>query len=241
MRKRLTAALTAGVLILSLTGCGENQIPDLTDEQLQIVGEYAAITLMKYDSNHRSRLVDYTDMLLAPEPVPEVTPTPTPQEPAGMDPVDDTPVIGPSGGTSNVYTMAEVLELPEGVSVQYVGAEFHDKYPEGDVVGFALTAAAGKKLLVLNFSLTNAGEQDAAIDLLSKDAEFRITVNGDYTRKVLPTILENDLSTYMGTVPGAGSVGTVLVIEVDASVEGNLSSISFDLKNGEKAYTIQLL
>lgn len=239
MRKRLTAALTAGLLILSLAGCGENQIPEMTDEELRIVGEYAAITLMRYDANHRSRLVDYTDMLITPTPEPEITPTPTPQAPQGMDPVDDTLVIGPSGGTGNSHAMEEVLELPEGLSVQYLGAEFYDKYPEGDIVGFALTATTGKKLLVLNFSLINAGEQDVAVDILSLDAEFNITVNGDYTRRALLTMLDNDLSTYMGTISGTGSVNTVLVIEVDESVEGNLSSLSLNLKNDQKTYTIQ--
>ena len=37
--------------------CG-NEIPDLTEEESQRIGEYAAVTLLKYDANNRSRLVD---------------------------------------------------------------------------------------------------------------------------------------------------------------------------------------
>ena len=45
------------VMALGMTACG-NEIPDLTEAESQRVGEYAAVTLLKYDANHRSRLVD---------------------------------------------------------------------------------------------------------------------------------------------------------------------------------------
>ena len=50
--------LPAAFLILALTGCAENQIPDLTADQEKAVGEYVALTLMRYDAGHRSRLMD---------------------------------------------------------------------------------------------------------------------------------------------------------------------------------------
>ena len=46
------------VMIMCLTGCAENQIPTMTDEQIYEVSEYVAITLMKYDASNRSRLVE---------------------------------------------------------------------------------------------------------------------------------------------------------------------------------------
>ena len=44
-------------MALTMTACG-NEIPDLTEEESQQIGEYAAVTLLKYDANNRSRLVD---------------------------------------------------------------------------------------------------------------------------------------------------------------------------------------
>ena len=58
MKKKGFALLITICMIFGLSACGENVIPEMTDEELQAVGEYAAITLMKYDANQRSRLVD---------------------------------------------------------------------------------------------------------------------------------------------------------------------------------------
>lgn len=241
MRKKVVTVLAAGLLILGLTGCGENQIPELTDEQMQLMGEYTAITLMKYDANQRSRLVDYTQLMPTPEP--EATPEPEHQEPTGMDPVDDTPVVGgPAGGdAAGAYAMEDVLELPEGMSVLYMGEALCHSYPEGDANSFAVTASEGRQLLVLNFTIVNASGQEQTVDFLSLSPEFRLTVNGDYTRRTLPSILEDDLSVFEGTIPDMGSVPTVLVIEVDDKTAENLSSISLYLKNESKTCTIQLL
>ena len=227
-------------MILGLTGCGMDRIPEMTDEQMQLIGEYTAITMMKYDANSRSRLVDYSKMLVTPEP--ETAPEQEPQEPAGMDPVDDTPIVGgPSGGNGAAsYSMEGVLGLPEGVSIVYTDGTLHDTYPEaGD---FTITASTGKKLLVLEFVIINASGQDQSIDFLSLEPEFRITVNGDYTRRAMLTMLDEDLSVYKGTVTSMGSASTVLVIEVDDGRAADLSSISLSVKNGSDAsYTIQLL
>lgn len=225
-------------MILGLTGCGMDRIPEMTDEQMQLIGEYTAITMMKYDANKRSRLVDYSRMIdeSKTETTQEQEPQET-QEPVGMDPVDDTPIVGgPAGGN---YSMEEVLGLPEGVSIVYTSGTLHDTYPEeGD---FTITAASGKKLLVLEFVIINASEQNQSVDFLTLSPEFRITVNGDYTRRAMLTMLDEDLSVYHGTIPSMGSVSTMLVIEVDEERAADLSSISLSLKNGSEAFTVQLL
>ena len=237
MKKRISIALVAGLLAMSMTGCGENQIPDMTDEQMQKIGEFTAITLMKYDAGNRSRLVDIS-LLGLPDPTPEPTPEPTPAPtPSGMDPVDDTPVIG--GGTGNSSaTMEEVLELSEGLSVVYVGEELHKIYEDS---GLTMTAVEGKQFLVLNFSIMNASEQEQSVDFLSMEPEFRITVNGTYTRRALMTGFGNDMPLYKGTIPAMQGVTLVILIEVEDADAANLSSISLNVKNDVKSYTIQLL
>ena len=243
MRKRIIIALTTVMMALCLSGCGENQIPDLTDEQMQLIGEFTAITLMRYDANHRSRLVDYTllEELAMETPDPETTPEPEQtREPAGMDPVDDTPVVGANSQTGANASLEETLEFPENVTVAYIGHALYDVYPEGES-DFAIRATAGNKLLVLNFSISNTTAQDQTFDLLTMEPSFRITVNGNYTRRALLTGLENDFSTFMDTLPAGESTTAVLVIEVDSEMADNLTSISLNLKNDSKTYTIQLL
>lgn len=241
MRRRLAAVLAAGLLILGLTGCGENQIPEMTDDELKLVREYTAMTLMKYDANSRSRLVDYSQMLIIYQSNAEQGQEQQPQPPEGMDPVDNTPVVGgPAGGNGGQsYSMEDVLELPEGVSIVYTGQTLHDSYPEEG--SFTISASEGKQLLVLEFVIINASAQDQSIDILSLAPDFKITVNKDYTRKAMITWQEEDLLVYQGTIPSMESASAVLVIELDDERAENLSSISLSVKNDSKTYTIQLL
>ena len=53
--KNIVCGALLCTMMLSMTACG-NEIPDLTEEESQRVGEYAAVTLLKYDANNRSRL-----------------------------------------------------------------------------------------------------------------------------------------------------------------------------------------
>lgn len=239
MNKRIITGLAAVMLVFCLTGCGENQIPSLTDEQMQKMGEFTAITLMRYDANHRSRLVDYT-LLLEPQE-PEATPEPEPtRKPAGMDPVDNTPVIGGNGQTGTNVGLEETLDFPEGVNVTFISQSLHDIYPEAED-GFGITATSGKRLLVLSFSISNTTAQDQTFDLLTMQPEFRITVNGDYSRTALFTGLENDFITFRKTIPAGESTTAELVIEVDSEMADHINSISLKLKNNSKTCTIQLI
>ena len=56
MKKVIVAFVSMLLMSLIITGCGKNQIPDLTEDEIKAIGEYTAFTLMKYDANHSSRL-----------------------------------------------------------------------------------------------------------------------------------------------------------------------------------------
>ncbi len=239
--KRKTAAiLTAALFMTGLTGCAENQIPDLSGDEIQAVGEYVALTMMKYDINHRSRLMDLA-VLEEAGSVPE-GPAET-QEPSGMAPVDDTPVVDSAGKEEQAvvsYSLEEVMGLPEGLEVTFTGQEVHDSYPEGEDF-FSLNASEGKKLMVLHFSIANTGEQEQRLDILNSETIFQITVNETYSRRALTTMLLDDMATYVGTVSAGGSVDTVLVIELESGMAENVSSVSMNVKSEEKACTVSLL
>lgn len=238
------AALAAGLIVaVSITGCAENQIPDLSDEHLEAMRNYVAATVMKYNMGRKSRLVDlskYTDPEELPDAVPDAS--------QGMDPVEDTPIMdSPSGGQGasgedRAYRMEEVLGLPEGVVISFLGQKTYDYYPEdGDEAGFGLSASEGKKLLVLSFSLENTGEQEQEVDLNFPELRFYITVNGEYTRRAMTTILLNDLFTYSGTLEAGGSAETVLVFEVDESMEGNITALDLGVRKESRLYQFQLM
>lgn len=229
------------MLMVSLTGCAENQIPDLSGDEIQAIGEYVAVTMMKYDINHRSRLMDLA--VLDADYVPESPTESQPEEPSGMAPVDDTPVVDSAGKEERAavssYTLEEVAGLPEGVEVAFTERGIYDNYPEESDF-FSLNASAGRKLLVLHFSIANTGEQEQNVDILGSGAVFSVTVNETYTRRALTVVALNDLSTYEGTIAAGEKADAILVIEVGADLAENISSVSLQVKNEEKVHTLKL-
>lgn len=242
-KKSSTRLLALAVLITALTGCAENQIPERTAEEMQAIGEYVAFTLMKYDMGHTSRLMDLPPVEEQGTDVPEQEEQ---NDRVGMDPVDDTPVVNEAGSAGSdqapqvpAYSMEEVMGLPEGVSVSFEGYKVYDSYPD-ESDGFAVTAEAGKKLLVLDFTLKNTLAQEQSVDLLSSGARYRVTVNGEHAQWILPTMLLDDMSAYKGNLAAEELVEVVLVAQIDAEAADAVSSVSLSLKNESKSHTIQL-
>lgn len=240
MRRHKKGLAVFGVAaLLMLSGCAENQIPDLTEDEMQSVSQYVAITMMKYDLGHSSRLMDLSEAGASYTPgVTAPSPSPNPEESVGMAPVDDTPIVDSEGQEvkiENNYTMEEVMGLPEGVSVTYLGYEMYASYPE-DSDFFSVTAPEGNKVFVLRFSLTNTSGEERSVDLMSSRVTYRITLNGNYTRNALTTGLLEDLSTYKDTIQAGGSVETVLLIQVEEETAEEISSVGIIIKNDTKSY-----
>ncbi len=242
MKKRKIALICAAALLM--TGCGAT-LPEMTDEQADAIGEYAAITLLKYDANSRSRLVDLSQVEQKTEPVLPAEPKPAPteeiqQENPSEEP--ETPVIDHRGEDNvGADSVESFLEMPEGVSVLYTGYDTCESYEEEGSLYLALEASADKELLVLRFALQNTSETDQEINLAGRRDSYRATINESYTRTALTTMLNKDLSTYMGTVPAGGTEEVVLLFEIDPEQAGSVETISLNLKNDSKTYTIQLL
>ncbi|MCM1089619.1 MAG: hypothetical protein NC413_02150 [Muribaculum sp.] len=233
------------VAALLMTGCGA-ELPEMTDEELNTVGEFAAITLLKYDVNARSRLVDASVLEeLQNTPEPEVPSVPEPEPEPEPEPVTEVPVVDNSAASDMEETMADslesFLELPAGVKLDFAEYEICESYSEEGRQYLSLDASEGKELLVLHFTLRNASGSDQSINLLGRKDQCRITVNGSVTRTVLPTLLTNDLATYKGTLENDASEDVVLLIELSHEELANVTSISINFKNEVNAYTIQAL
>lgn len=243
MKKKTVAVMC--MMALLLTGCN-SQFPDLSDEEAAAIGEYAAITLLKYDANGRSRLVDLSQV--EEEPVLEVAPEPE-QQPEQVVPEQsvEPEIQQPNQPVDNIEnemlaeSIESFLELPEGMSVSYIGYDLCRSYQEDENTYFALEASEGKELLVARFVLQNDSGSTQEIDLLDRRDNYRLTVNETYTRTALTTLLSSDMSTYLGTVEAGASEELVLVIEIEQTEVEDVQSITLNLKNASKTYTIQLL
>lgn len=235
--------LMAGMAVF-LTGCGSD-FPDMTQEEEQMVGEYAANVLLKYDANNRSRLVsreivaeDYVRREQMEEAViPEATQT--------MDPVEDTPVTEIGQETADGFrtgSLEEFYNLPEGVSITYQGNEICNSYfQDGENSEYlALDATEGKALLVMKFIIDNQSPSEQMVDLLSHNVIIRVTMNESSKYNVLTTLLMNDMSTYAGMIPAGASAETVLLFEIDEAESNAVTSLSLQLKEEDRTCAIQL-
>lgn len=206
-------------MAIFLTACGDDGLPSLTDDEAERMGNYAAFTLMRFDASHRSRLVDLSTVVI---PTPRPAKTPEPEEPAEQDKNNDTSGNGSATVNQDAATnvsMYELIQFPEGVTIEYTGSSITDSYPEGEDEAFSLDAGKGKRLLVLNFNLSNNSGNIASVNVFSQNPVLKVTVNGDYTRTSLVTMLTDDLSTYVGDLEPGQSEDLVLIIEIDNTVD----------------------
>lgn len=235
--KGMAAALAVSLV---LAGCG-SVIPNMSAEEEQAVGEYAAFVLLKYDANHRSRLVDLSKVVeKKPKPVaPEESDNN--QNQGGMGPVADTPVI--DNTTNHVSSIEAFFGLPEGISFTYQGMEVGASYQEpGQEAGhFTLDANDGKSLVILKYQVGNQSQSVQRVDLNTQSPVFKITLNGSYTRTALVTLLTNDMSAYAEDLQPGETKELVLLIETDQSMAAGITSVSLEIKNEANVYTISLL
>ncbi len=242
MKRRLGILFLISCMALSMGGCG-NAIPDMTDEQMDVIGEYAAITLLKYDANNRSRLVDLSEY---EEKAEETITQPEVQEPSQES--EEPGSIGNPENAENenepvivepvIATMEEVLTLPAGVAVTYRGMDICDSYPEeqAEDAFFYLEASAGKKLAVLKFLIDNQSAAIQDIDFLHSENIYRLKAEDNYVRNALTTMLLDDMVSYIGTLQPGNTQELVLLFELDEQYTGQ--SLNFTIKNGENSYTI---
>ncbi len=245
MRKVCTC-LCAMMTVALMSGCGA-KMPDLTQEETNLISEYAVGVLLKYDKNHSSRLVDTTgyDMVDADmaEDIPEETEQQPEEQTAPEEAANDTEVVDVSQDEA-VEAVPATIEEYYGIqdfTFQYTGYELAQNYPpsasDSDVF-FAMDATEGMQLLVLKFMVVNTGASDQTLNMLAHGARFRVSVNGESSQGALATMLLNDMQTYDDVIPAGGSMELVSIVEIPQSA--SVETIEFILRGGEENATLVL-
>ena len=176
-----------GVLAISacmLTGCIDS-MPDMTEEQSELVAEYAADMLLKYSPNYHYRIADKEEVASAETEMETSQEEETTQEES--QPSQDLSQTG-SGETVSVgaetsvedgseYDLAAFFGMDQ-FSIMYASCEITDAYPNAESgVGFSVTAPQGYNLLVLHFDVENLGEEAAQCDLFDQISKVTVNVN----------------------------------------------------------------
>ena len=226
-----------------LAGCG-NAIPEMTMEQQELVVEFAASELLKYDVNYQSKLTAHE-----PEQQHEEEQGEQPKEPLIEEEtlpeeiIADTDVtIVDNTGTVEAQniSIADFLDLT-GVEISYAGYETVDTYPEGEAkeAYFFMSATEGNKLLVLQFSALNVSGEELSIDLAKSQTRYKIILNGT-EKNALTTMLLNDMAYYQGTLAANESIELVLLCEIQDDQTEFIDTLQLKMKSVDDSATISL-
>jgi len=240
------------LVAITITGCTNkfDAMPNLTDEESQIIAEYVAGILIKHDKNN-GKLVD--DYVIAKYDETQA------QKKANLEALmatkeqyssEEEANPGENGDSSDYaqeqeqvpvfYSIDEACNL-DGFKIVSNGYEVLDSYPDISAVDayFSMDATEGNKLLVLYFIVMNETESEKPLDMIHKDVKFKIGVNGSDSKNSLTTILDDDLSSYNSIVPAGGSTELVLVREVGNETANSISSVELKVVTEDGVFDIQ--
>ena len=236
--KKVSVLLCALTVALLTAGCGE--MPDLTQEETDLIAEYAAGMLLKYDRDI-NRLVDTSmyeeeveEEVILPEEEEELTETEEEESTSVVDVSQDEETEPAVSSLEQYYGVPNVI-------ITYTGYEVAESYPpslEGEDLVFSMEASAGTQLLVLKFNAQNLSGEDQVLNMLGYGARFRVSVNGESSKGALATMLVNDMQTYNDVIPASSAVELVSIVEIPQGT--NVGSIDMILRGGEQDATLRL-
>ena len=239
-----------GVLAVSacmLTGCIDS-MPDMTEEQSELVAEYAADMLLKYSPNYHYRIADEEEVASAEAEMETSQEEETMQEES--QPSQDLSQTG-SGETVSVgaetsvedgseYDLAAFFGMDQ-FSIMYASCEITDAYPNAESgVGFSVTAPQGYNLLVLHFDVENLGEEAAQCDLFDQISKVTVNVNDAGYVQALSTLLTNDLTTYMEDIPAGEVADAVVVVPVEQTDLDEIQTAVMQITTQDSVVNISL-
>ncbi len=206
-RMKVTAALLLAAI--TMTGCG-TKLYEMTDEEQQLVAEYSAYALSKYNVYQKDGMTSAKE---------EENTSETEQSETETESEADTQTGGASGTTkpaSDAQTAAAV-SLADAIgykdlNVTYTGVTKTDTYKEGSY--YSMEAGKGRNYAVMKFTISNPTGADVDVDLFTNARTYtaRFSDGKDYPAE--GSFLTYSLTTYQGTLKPQESVDVVLLFKI---------------------------
>lgn len=225
-KKRFLTFAALFAAVMSFTGCG-TQLYELTEGEEAIIANYSAYVISKYNTFQKDGMNAV---------VPEIQEEDT--ETADAEEVSDTEADNSSGQSVQAISLAQALDLPEGVDVTYNGFSIAPSYKEGDY--YALEAKSGYTYLIMNFAITNSGEGASDLDLFSEAPEFSVQVEDGDKIAAEDNFLTYSLSTYEGTIEPGDSVDVVLLFSVKDTTDESSVNPQLYIDRQDSVYSVNL-
>ena len=250
MKKRMAAA--ALIISIILTGCAS--VPDLSDEDNQIISQYIAGAVLNnserygYSFNYDKSVLNPTPK---PTPAPTLAPVPEPENTPGSGGTHGKPgtgsqgnngSTGSSGGTGGSgekkeksVSPAELYNIP-GISVKSVSVTTKKHISTSFS---SISADDGKKLVIVSFLVKNNSNKAQKAAFVKKDISYSITIGGKSYGNAMLTIAEGDLLSFNEKIAAGGSKKGVLVFQADSSVKVKDVVVKAVKGNKEAAFNIK--
>lgn len=267
-KNKLSSLLMIGLCSAMLVGCNkENQevmteavveteernMFGLTDSQQKVYAEYAAGVLMKYNAGSNMRVLEGKKLTQQEEKEQAAKEREEKRAKAAAEyeanknkgkkenQSSSSSSSSSSGGTGNSYIsdMATATGM-DFFSITYDGYEIADSYPNsGEDVFLAMDAGEGNLFLVTKYRVTNTGGQTENFNMFSKQAKFRVSLNGERYKSQY-TLLLDDLSMYKGDVEAGETIETILLFEIPEAAASNINDMVLSITVGDEVNSMQL-
>ena len=250
--KKFVFVLLCTILAFSMSGCNLVPSVELTEDEQNVISEYAAGLLLKYDKNYGGALASLEEeddsgvgivqneeakIPTALEELVEEDEAVDATQPEFSEDIAASDNSSVDGGIeySNL-SVADAIGL-DGFDIIYKSYEAHKIYPEeeSENLVFSMQAQNGMELLVVNFGITNESEARKTCDVLNTNTSFRLVINESERVNANKTILLNDLGSYSDEIDGYGMADAVLVFELAEGTSNNISSLDLVVKKGDES------
>ncbi len=225
-KKRFLTFAVLFATVTSFTGCG-TPLYELTENEEAIIANYSAYVISKYNSFQRDGMNSV---------VPEIQEEDT--ESAEEAVASDTEATSDGADSVQTLSLAQALNLPEGIDVTYDGFSIAPSYKEGSY--YALEADSGYSYLIMNFTLTNSSDGACELDLFSEAPKFSMEIDGGNQITAEQNFLTYSLATYEGTVEAGDSVGLVLLFSVKDDTDESSVSPQLYIDEQDGTYSVNL-
>lgn len=242
MRKRGALLFAITLLVSSLCGGCGTPMYELTAQEEAIIVQYAASTLAKYNvyqkDGQKAMNPDLIEEALyeAPtvtEPEEETESGFSINPETGEVDAPEIPVAGPAEALTESTTLAESIGQEGVLDVSYDSYYVTDSYKEGSY--YFVDAKAGKKYLVMEYSISNTSGKEVALDVTSVAPKYYVSVNNGAWISSDPTFSLIDIATYQGVIPAGKTIKTISLFLIDKDLEGNIKDITLAVEqNGIK-------
>ena len=234
----------------------ERNMFGLTDSQQKVYAEYAAGVLMKYNAGSNMRILEGKKLTQQEEKEQVAKEREEKRAKAAAEyeanknkgtkenqssSSSSNSSGSSSGGTGSSYIsdMATATGM-NSFSITYDGYEIADSYPNsGEDVFLAMDAREGNLFLVTKYRVTNTGGQTENFNMFSKQAKFRVDLNGERYKSQY-TLLLDDLSMYKGDVEAGETIETILLFEIPEAAAANISDMVLSITVGDEVSSMQL-